>query len=285
MPGIGSARRPWINAIGSNTKLRRASSKGTQMIAGFAEVLSPNPPSSKRSPHRRIRQRGSYCGNVGPPPILSRRSLPSPSRQRTGDPLELRGWCAAHYRARLSDVPPETRYARSGDISIAYQVTGIGPFDLVFVPPFITHVELWWSLESFAPSLHRCASFSRLILFDKRGTGMSDRVSGVPPLETRMDDLRALWGVLPRSEPAPAWLSAAALGAGVGPICTYELCATVSEASALGMITVAATVPEALEARLDHVRSLTSKPIGANFLIPVTVTDCLRLAIRGGTLS
>ena len=94
--------------------------------------------------------------------------------------------------AKLSNVTPETRYARNGDVSIAYQVTGRGPFDLVFVPPFITHVELWWSLESFAPTLHRYASFSRLILFDKRGTGMSDRVSGVPTLETRMDDLRAV---------------------------------------------------------------------------------------------
>jgi pimeloyl-ACP methyl ester carboxylesterase len=89
-------------------------------------------------------------------------------------------------------VLPETRYARSGDVSIAYQVVGEGPFDLVFVPPFVTHVELWWNLESFAPALRRYASFSRLILFDKRGTGMSDRVSGAPTLETRMDDLRAV---------------------------------------------------------------------------------------------
>src|SRR5260370_1728299 len=82
---------------------------------------------------------------------------------------------------------PETRYARSGDVSIAYQVTGEGPFDLVFVPPFVTHVELWWSLPSFAPTLERMASFSRLILFDKRGTGMSDRVTGAPTLQPRID--------------------------------------------------------------------------------------------------
>jgi len=94
--------------------------------------------------------------------------------------------------ARLSLMHPETRYARSGDVAIAYQVVGEGPFDLVFIPPFVTHVELWWSLESFAPALRRDASYSRLILFDKRGTGMSDRVSGAPTLETRMDDLRAV---------------------------------------------------------------------------------------------
>jgi nitronate monooxygenase len=68
--------------------------------------------------------------------------------------------------------------------------------------------------------------------------------------------------------------------AGMGPVCSDELCAAVSEAGGLGMITVAATTPEALEARLDHIRSLTSKPIGANFLIPITDRDCLRVASR-----
>jgi pimeloyl-ACP methyl ester carboxylesterase len=86
---------------------------------------------------------------------------------------------------------PETRYARSGDASIAYQVTGDGPFDLIFIPPHLTHAELIWT-TSFAPALRRLSSFCRLIRFDKRGTGMSDRVSGAPTLETRMDDARAV---------------------------------------------------------------------------------------------
>jgi pimeloyl-ACP methyl ester carboxylesterase len=89
-------------------------------------------------------------------------------------------------------VQPETRYARSGDVNIAYQVVGDGPFDIVFVPGFVTHLELAWKLSSFAPFLEELASFSRLIRFDKRGTGMSDRVSGAPTLETRMDDVRAV---------------------------------------------------------------------------------------------
>jgi pimeloyl-ACP methyl ester carboxylesterase/class 3 adenylate cyclase len=89
-------------------------------------------------------------------------------------------------------VRPETRYARSGDVYIAYQVVGEGPFDLVFVPGFVTHVELHWTMPTFVPFLERLASFSRLIRFDKRGTGMSDRVSGAPTLETRMDDVRAV---------------------------------------------------------------------------------------------
>jgi pimeloyl-ACP methyl ester carboxylesterase len=94
---------------------------------------------------------------------------------------------------KLSPVEaPETRYAKSGNVSIAYQVAGEGPFDLVFIPPFVTHVELEAKMSSFAPTLAHLSSFSRLIRFDKRGTGMSDRVSGAPTLETRMDDVRAV---------------------------------------------------------------------------------------------
>ncbi len=89
-------------------------------------------------------------------------------------------------------VPPETRYARSGDVSIAYQVTGEGPFDVVHVPPFVSHVELAWQVPGMATFFGGLASFSRLILFDKRGQGMSDRVSGGASLETRMDDVRAV---------------------------------------------------------------------------------------------
>ena len=89
-------------------------------------------------------------------------------------------------------VEAETRYARSGDVSIAYQVTGDGPFDVVFVPGFVSHVELSWDVPGMAAFNRRLASFCRLIRFDKRGTGMSDRVSGVPTLETRMDDVRAV---------------------------------------------------------------------------------------------
>ena len=89
-------------------------------------------------------------------------------------------------------MPPETRYARSGDASIAYQVLGDGPFDLVFVPGFVSNLEVGWELPALARFYERLASFSRLILFDKRGTGLSDRVGGVPPLEVRMDDVRAV---------------------------------------------------------------------------------------------
>src|SRR3972149_6174934 len=88
---------------------------------------------------------------------------------------------------------PETRYARSGDVYIAYQVVGDGPRDLVFVMGWVTHLELFWEEPTVARFMDRLASFSRLILFDKRGTGMSDRVPvhELPTLEQRMDDVRA----------------------------------------------------------------------------------------------
>jgi class 3 adenylate cyclase len=89
-------------------------------------------------------------------------------------------------------VQAETHYARSGDVSIAYQLMGEGPFDLVFVPGSVSHVELGWEIPAQAAFYRRLASFSRLIVFDKRGTGMSDRVAGAPTIETRMDDVRAV---------------------------------------------------------------------------------------------
>jgi class 3 adenylate cyclase len=87
---------------------------------------------------------------------------------------------------------PETRYARSGGATIAYQVVGDGPFDLVYVPGFLSHLEWNWEHPPYARFLRRLASFSRLILFDKRGTGMSDPVAEIPTLEERMDDIRAV---------------------------------------------------------------------------------------------
>jgi pimeloyl-ACP methyl ester carboxylesterase len=80
-------------------------------------------------------------------------------------------------------MPPETRYARSGEVNIAYQVGGDGPIDLVLVHGFISHLDLDWAEPRMARFLDRLASFSRLIRFDKRGTGLSDRPGGLPDLE------------------------------------------------------------------------------------------------------
>jgi pimeloyl-ACP methyl ester carboxylesterase/DNA-binding CsgD family transcriptional regulator len=88
-------------------------------------------------------------------------------------------------------TPPQVRYVKSGDVNIAYQVVGDGPLDLVFVMGWVSNLEYFWK-GPFARFLQRLASFSRLILFDKRGTGLSDRVTELPTIEQRMDDVRAV---------------------------------------------------------------------------------------------
>jgi class 3 adenylate cyclase len=89
---------------------------------------------------------------------------------------------------------PETRYASSDGVNIAYQVVGSGPFDLVYVPGWVSNIDVMWEEPRLASFLERLASFSRLILFDKRGTGLSDAVpdDDLPTLERRMDDVRAV---------------------------------------------------------------------------------------------
>jgi len=99
---------------------------------------------------------------------------------------------SVHILATAMAPPPKTQYTKSGDLHIAYQVTGTGSLDLVFVPGFVSHLECQWEHPWSARFFERLGSFSRLIRFDKRGTGLSDRVGGIPTLEQRMDDVRAV---------------------------------------------------------------------------------------------
>ncbi|CAN5360116.1 hypothetical protein BH10ACI3_BH10ACI3_24650 [soil metagenome] len=94
----------------------------------------------------------------------------------------------------IPKATPETRYVQNGDVNIAYQVVGDGPIDIVFVMGWVSHLEYFWKHHLFASFLDRLASFSRLILFDKRGTGLSDRVpnNALPTLEQRMEDVHAV---------------------------------------------------------------------------------------------
>jgi len=87
---------------------------------------------------------------------------------------------------------PTTRYAESGEVSIAYQTMGSGPIDIVLVPGFVSHIEFLHELQGYTAFLRRLATFARVITFDKRGQGLSDRMAGAPSLETRMDDVRAV---------------------------------------------------------------------------------------------
>ncbi len=87
---------------------------------------------------------------------------------------------------------PETRYARSGNVHIAYQIVGDGPFDIVFVQGFLSNLEVQWEDPGLSHMFNRLGAFARVIIFDKRGSGLSDRVTDMPDLETRMDDVRAV---------------------------------------------------------------------------------------------
>jgi class 3 adenylate cyclase/pimeloyl-ACP methyl ester carboxylesterase len=120
-------------------------------------------------------------------------------------------------------VQPETRYARSGDVWIAYRVFGDGPFDVVFHPGFISHVELMTELPTYQGRIaERLASFSRLIVLDQRGVGMSDRVGGATNFETRMDDVRAVME-------AAGSMRAAIVSLGIGVPMTLLFAATYPE--------------------------------------------------------
>lgn len=89
-------------------------------------------------------------------------------------------------------MQPATQYAKSGDVHIAYQLFGSGPVNLIMVPGFVSNVENYWDEPDLARFLTRLGSYARVVTFDKRGTGMSDRGGELPGLDQRMDDLRAV---------------------------------------------------------------------------------------------
>ena len=127
---------------------------------------------------------------------------------------------------------PETRYAKSGDVNIAYQVIGNGPLDIVFVMGWVSHLEYFWEEPSFVRFLSRLASFSRLILFDKRGTGLSDPVpiNRLPTLEERMDDVRAVMDAVGSKRAVLVGVSEG------GPLCSLFAATYPEKTSALVMI-------------------------------------------------
>jgi pimeloyl-ACP methyl ester carboxylesterase len=171
--------------------------------------------------------------------------------------------------ADASVARPETRYARSGDVSIAYQVVGEGPLDLIFVSGWVSHLDAFWGEPSFARFLRRLASFSRLILFDKRGTGLSDRVpvAELPTLEERIDDVRAVLDAVGVER-------AALLGHSEGgPMCLLYAATFPERTAALVLIGTYArrlvaddypfgATPEQYEAFLDEIETGWGGPVG-----------------------
>lgn len=139
----------------------------------------------------------------------------------------------ASIHTSLAAAPrPETRYVQNGDVNIAYQVVGDGPIDIVFVMGWVSHLEYFWAEPRFAAFLERLSSFSRLILFDKRGTGLSDRVpiNELPTLEQRMEDVHAVMDAAGSSRAALIGVSEG------GPMCSLFAATYPERTDALVMI-------------------------------------------------
>lgn len=175
---------------------------------------------------------------------------------------------------------PVVRYARSGDVNIAWQELGSGPIDVVFVMGWVSHLEWFWREPSFASFLRRLASFSRVILFDKRGTGLSDRVpvGQLPTLEQRVDDVRA---VMEAAGSQQAVLCGVSEG---GPMCTLFAATHPQRTIALIMLGSYARrlwaedypwgpTPEQRELFLDEIRQNWGGPVGIDTRAPSRADD------------
>jgi pimeloyl-ACP methyl ester carboxylesterase/DNA-binding winged helix-turn-helix (wHTH) protein len=175
---------------------------------------------------------------------------------------------------------PETHYAQSGEVNIAYQVIGGGDLDVVFVMGWVSHLEYFWKEPHFAAFLNRLANFSRLILFDKRGTGLSDRVplSELPTLEQRMDDVRAVMDAVGSERAVLIGVSEG------GPMCSLFAATYPEKTTALVMIgTYAKRIRDedypwgvSLEDRekfFDLMRNDWGKPVGIEERAPTLAAD------------
>ena len=177
-------------------------------------------------------------------------------------------------------MPLETRYAKSGDVNIAYQVVGNGPLDLVFVMGWISHLDGFWQEPRFARFLRRLASFARVILFDKRGTGLSDPVplAELPTLEQRMDDVRAVMDAVGSERAALLGISEG------GPMCALFAATYPERTAALVMLGCYArrlwapdypwgTPRDDYERWLEHIERSWRGPVGLNVRAPSLADD------------
>jgi class 3 adenylate cyclase len=172
----------------------------------------------------------------------------------------------------------DVKYARSGDVSIAYQVIGNGPLDLVLVQGWVSHLDYMWTHPLFERAFKRLSSFSRLIIFDKRGSGLSDRVADQPDLDTRMDDVRAVMD-------AAGSEKAALLGISEGGAMSLLFAATYPERISHlvlygGMARSIATedypwapYPEAIQMNLDYVDQYWGTGVALEVFAPTLAGD------------
>ena len=180
----------------------------------------------------------------------------------------------------LAAPSPETRYVQNGDVNIAYQVIGEGDLDIVFVMGWISHLEYFWKHHLFASFLERLSSFSRLILFDKRGTGLSDRVpiKDLPTLEQRMEDVHAVMDAVGSKRAVLIGVSEG------GPMCSLFAATYPERTAGLVMIGTYAKrirdedypwAPSAQQrgAFIDLVKSDWGKPVGIEDRAPSMAND------------
>ena len=193
-----------------------------------------------------------------------------------GTPRHVADVTPSRPRSGPADVP-KTHYARSGDVNIAYQVLGEGPIDLVFVMGWVSHLECSWTEPAFARFLRRLSGFSRLMLFDKRGTGLSDRVGALPTLEQRMDDVRA---VMTAAGSREAVLLGVSEG---GPMCLFATTYPEKTRALIMIGTYAkrlwahdypwAPTKEARERFFDEIRANWGGPVGIETRAPSRADD------------
>lgn len=173
---------------------------------------------------------------------------------------------------------PQTKYARSGEVNIAYQVFGAGAVDLVVVPGWISNIDTFWEEPGFARFFQRLGGFSRVILFDKRGTGLSDRVTDTPTLEERMDDVRAVMDAVGSKRAALLGYSEG------GPMCALFAVTYPERTEALIMVGSFPRIqwapdypfgrkPEEQERWLQAIREQWGAPVGVELRIPSLAKD------------
>lgn len=175
-------------------------------------------------------------------------------------------------------MAPRTRYARSGDVNIAYQVVGEGDVDVVYVPGWVSHVEQVWEEPHYAGFLHRLCSFSRLILLDRGGTGLSDPVAHLPTLEERADEVRAVMDAAGCERAALMGISEG------GPMCTFFAATWPERTASLVLVNTYAALarsqelpwglpPEAQEAFIRDIEAHWGEGVSARVFAPGLVDD------------
>ncbi|MGO9047381.1 MAG: adenylate/guanylate cyclase domain-containing protein [Xanthobacteraceae bacterium] len=170
-------------------------------------------------------------------------------------------------------MQPETRYAKSGDVHIAYQVFGEGPINLVLAPFFVSNVEHFWDEPDISRWLLRLASFARVVMFDKRGTGMSDRVAEMPGLDQRMDDLRAVMEAAGMEQAAILGLSEGGTLAALFAATYPNRCRALILCGAFARFSSWFPTEEAFQQFLGYVDKAWGSGGGLPFYIPSRVND------------